>query len=401
MRTENINNLLKLLQILKNKENLGQEFTSQSIADETPYKASSIRKYLSSFLREFCFFSKENNSWLCSGITNLTDYEFLALMSQNKTNDSLTDLDKFVQHLFLKSKNAFLSSIQFYNNPSQLSRVELFTILIANSWELLLKAEIVQKEGLNSIYKNNSENTISCRNALNKLYSENNVVRKNIEVILDVRDQAVHLAINELQYDLCRIFQSTIFNYNRKYNELTGAPPLPPMNSGLLNLIVEGQSPSITLLKQRYGGNSTKIIEVFLNKLKTQSNELNSLEFAVPIEYKLCLTKSESDSDISFSTGNHGIEAIRVYQPVDATKSHPYKTYDAIKVINSRISPKEIGSGIFYKIIKKHKIKTRSEFFYLNEQTPRYSEKFIDWCTNNINNHANWLEQLKNDDNIN
>ncbi|WP_028389627.1 DUF3644 domain-containing protein [Legionella fairfieldensis] len=394
MRTENINNLLKLLHSLKNKEQFGQEFTAQSIADETPYKASSVRKYLSSFLREYCFFSKENNSWYCSGITNLTDYDFLALMSQNKINDSLTDIDKLVQNLFLKSKNAFLSSIQLYNNPNQLSRVELFTILIANSWELLLKAEIVQKEGLNSIYKKHNQDTISCRNALNKVYSENNNIRKNIEVILDIRDQAVHLALNELQHDLCRIFQSTIFNYNKKFNELTGATPLPPMNSGLLNLIVDGHSTSITLLKQRYGTSSTKIMEEFLNKLKIQSNELNSTDFAIPIEYKLCLTKTESDSDISFSTGSNGAKAIRIYQPIDPTRSHPYKTFEAIGVINSKIIPQKIGSGIFYKIIKKYQIKTKSEFFYLNESTSRYSEKFIDWCTKNINQHEHWLEQL-------
>jgi len=112
-------------------------------------------------------------------------------------------------------------AIQLYNNPSQSSRIELFTILIANSWELLLKAWIVQSNELNSIYKKNNTETISCRNALNKQYPENNKVRKNIEAILDIRDQAIHLTVNELQYDLCRLFQSSILNYNSKFNELT------------------------------------------------------------------------------------------------------------------------------------------------------------------------------------
>ncbi|OCH97129.1 hypothetical protein A8135_05740 [Legionella jamestowniensis] len=168
-------------------------------------------------------------------------------MSQNKSSDSLNDTEKFVHNLFQKSKNAFLTAIQLYNSPTQLSRIELFTILITNAWELLLKGEIVQSSNeLSAIYKNSSK-SISCRNALIKQYPENSNVRKNIEVILDIRDQAVHLAINELQYDLCRLFQSTIINYVKKYNELMGATPFSSMNSGLLNLIVDGNPVSTNL----------------------------------------------------------------------------------------------------------------------------------------------------------
>lgn len=396
MREENINNLLKFLQSLREKEKLGQGFTPQAIAKETKYQASTIRKYLSSFLRAYCIFNKENKLWYCSEITQLTDYDFLELMSQNKTNISLSDKDKFVQNLFQKSKNAFLAAIQLYNSPSQSSRVELFTILIANSWELLLKAWIVQNNELNSIYKKNSTETISCRDALKKQYSENNKVRKNIETILEIRDLAVHLTVNELQHDLCRLFQSTILNYNSKFNELTGASPIPSMNSGLLNLVVDGSTPSATLLKYKYGENSAKIIQSFLSRLNNQSKELNSPEFAISIDYKLCLTKKDSDSDITFTSGTDGVSAIRVYQPVDPVRSHPYKTSEAIDAINSKIHPRNLRSGTFYKIINKYQIRSKPEYYYLNESTSRYSDAFIEWCTKNINIHDEWLNNIKN-----
>lgn len=383
------------MNILKIKEDSQEGFNPESIAIGTNYVASTIKKYLSAFLREYCVYSSKDKLWYCSGITELTDYDFLALMSQNKGSDVLNDIEKFTHTLLLKSKNSFLIAIQLYNSPNQLSRVELFTILMANSWELLLKAEIVQKDGSRAIYKKKSDETISCRAALNKQYPESSNVRKNIEIILDIRDQAVHLAINEIQYDLCRLFQSTILNYIKKYNELTGATPLPKMNTGLLNLIVEGNSISTNIIKQKYGNDSASIIQTFLEKIKKQSNEINSPEFAISMEYKLCLTKNKGRSDITFHTAQDGgNKAIKIYETIDPTRSHPYKTFEAIDAINEQIKPQQIKSGTFYKILKKHKIKTKREYFYLNEKTPRYSNEFINWCVNNINNQTKWLDRL-------
>jgi len=86
-----------------------------------------------------------------------------------------------------------------------------------------------------------------------------------------------------------------------------------------------------------------------------------------------------------------------MYQPVDPARSHPYKTYATIDEINSGINKKniEIKSGTFYKIIKKYNIKNKQEYYYLSENTPRYSDSFIQWCTNNINKQKDWISNLK------
>lgn len=46
MREDNINNLLQFLQALRDKEKLGEGFTPQSIAKETKYQPSTIRKII-------------------------------------------------------------------------------------------------------------------------------------------------------------------------------------------------------------------------------------------------------------------------------------------------------------------------------------------------------------------
>ncbi len=46
-----------------------------------------------------------------------------------------------------KSISSMLSSIEIYNKPDFGYREETFSILAMNSWELLLKARILQLEG--------------------------------------------------------------------------------------------------------------------------------------------------------------------------------------------------------------------------------------------------------------
>lgn len=64
-------------------------------------------------------------------------------------------------HLLEKSVHAALSAIEIYNKPDFKYRVESFSILMVNAWELLLKARILQesKNNLKSIYVIDSNKT--------------------------------------------------------------------------------------------------------------------------------------------------------------------------------------------------------------------------------------------------
>lgn len=51
-----------------------------------------------------------------------------------------------------KSKEAFLMAIEVYNKPTIRYRLEGFSFFICNAWELMLKAHIINKYGLEAIY---------------------------------------------------------------------------------------------------------------------------------------------------------------------------------------------------------------------------------------------------------
>jgi len=96
------------------------------------------------------------------------------------------------EHLLENSIHAMLSAIEIYNKPDFKYRGQVFSILLVNSWELLLKAKILNdnNDQIESIYvtlpndsykKNRTGNflTIEIFSAIKKIESFLNNFRKS------------------------------------------------------------------------------------------------------------------------------------------------------------------------------------------------------------------------------
>jgi hypothetical protein len=130
-------------------------------------------------------------------------------------------------YLLEKSIHSALSAIEIYNKPDFKYREEAFVILITNSWELLLKSKILKDNNnvLNSLYqidpnkiltKKGKErkrlayktnrcgnySTIDLFKAIEKINRQNThnsverILKDNIEILVELRDNAIHF-INE------------------------------------------------------------------------------------------------------------------------------------------------------------------------------------------------------------
>ena len=114
-----------------------------------------------------------------------------------------------------KAQSAMISAVEVYNRPSFNYREETFAILALNAWELLLKAKILHdggnkprliwayaprnlKNGKSSkkLYPilNRTKNnlTISIFKCIKRLPSLNADVAKNIEALVEIRDNSTH-----------------------------------------------------------------------------------------------------------------------------------------------------------------------------------------------------------------
>lgn len=123
--------------------------------------------------------------------------------------------------LLEKSIEAYILALEIINQLSVKYRVETFTFLICNAWELLLKAKIIDiNKKCKTIYypkkRNQPRHSLALKDCLRKSFSnENDPVRRNIEFIEELRDSSVHLVISQVPKNVIGLFQACVLNYHK------------------------------------------------------------------------------------------------------------------------------------------------------------------------------------------
>jgi len=121
-----------------------------------------------------------------------------------------------------KSIEAYILSLETINRLSVKYRVENFTYLICNAWELLLKAKIIDgsknRQAIFYIQKTGgSASFLALRDCLKKVFrNENDPTRRNLECVAQLRDEAVHLVISQVPKSVLALFQSCVLNYHKR-----------------------------------------------------------------------------------------------------------------------------------------------------------------------------------------
>ncbi|WP_375602259.1 DUF3644 domain-containing protein [Enterobacter hormaechei] len=386
-------NQLKLLEALRRNEKNNNSFTPSDLANETGYSENSIRKYINEKLNGQYVHSTDGKSWKCKGILKLSNDDFISLMSQSLKAKSLTPDIKIYRSLLKRSLDAFILSLEIYNRPSLENRVEAFCILSVNAWELLLKAELIKSVGMHSVFNKNGY-SICISDAINKRLQQNDPVKKNLDVLIELRDGAIHLLLPELQPELSRLFQANVLNFQQRYLNETGMSPLAGQSVGMLSLVIDGPKSDLMTIKENYGEMTANVAKEFLTRFHNTIEEQNSNEFSISIDYKLTLTKSEKDSDLSLGIGSNGSNAIIIRETRDPDITHPYYQGTAIERINKLQKSIVITKYSFNAIIKKHNIQKskRSEMHFTIDDRHRYSEKFIQWVIKNLE-QTKWLDE--------
>lgn len=128
---------------------------------------------------------------------------------------------KMVQtNLVKNSISAYFSAIEIHNKPNISYRYETVSLLIMNSWELILKAYVRKYIKNKSIYENNGH-TIRFDKALGYVKDDINskkknsftAVAKNLEQIEKFRNQITHYYCEELEPFIFMLISKAALNY--------------------------------------------------------------------------------------------------------------------------------------------------------------------------------------------
>ena len=215
-----------------------------------------------------------------------------------------------------------LAAVEIYNKPNFAYREESYAILAINSWELLLKARILQlsnnrmsailkyqrrqlTDGAMSVklyrVKNRSGTHLSIGlfGAIDLLQNEygdkiDSAIRENLELICEVRDNAVHF-MNK-GFDISKIVQELGTACLRNYLLLIRrwfAIDMSSYNFFLMPLAFVQEEMQVEIVN--LNADERKLI-AFLHSRTSASSEVNEDGFNVALHLDITFSRSKSDS---------------------------------------------------------------------------------------------------------
>jgi hypothetical protein len=225
-------------------------------------------------------------------------------------------------------------------------------------------------------------------------------VRRNVEQVADLRDQAVHLLIPEVEAVYAGVFQAGVLNYVDQFEtwfKRKAAYTTPP----LLSLVWDLKDLEPKVIQKRHGRDALKFLLEQKGLVEAVDQKLGDRRFSISIEYKLVLTKKPKDADITLGAGPGGAIAGQIIEvPKDVSVTHPHKTKPVVQEIQKRL-----GAGIKFTTndlqavihIEKIKKADSSPLHYLIKHTGThcYSDGFVDFVVQKISDNENYLEATR------
>ena len=314
-------------------------------------------------------------------------------------------LRKLSKQLIEKSENAFLLALEIYNKPTVDYRLESFCILFINSWELLLKAYLIEEvKNTKVIFVKGTkqQETITFTEALGRAITDiKNPIRINLEDINKLRNTSSHLIIPEYEIIYTGLFQQGVLNYVQILS--TWFDRSIDITPRLLTLAFEYQPTSITklTLKDKYN-------KVVLSAFETKQKEImetlkeNPSMYSIPINSTLALVKNPNKADIVLSTGKTGKEFGIVEVAKDHDKTHPYlrgkdkrprvgTLLYQLNHLGIEINGYDITCINFSENINEI---TRPDFIYKSKvakSSAQYSQAYVDFIVKKITNNSNFI----------
>lgn len=282
-----------------------------------------------------------------------TSYRINSTLSINKyTSDNSClrsinrggfSLKKVSRVLLQKSQEAFLLALEIYNKPTITYRIEGFSFFIINAWELLLKARLIETSGNEKViyYKKSrgqERRSLSIEDCLKRVFPEDNPVKKNLDSITKIRNAATHFLVEELEVIYTGLFQSAVLNYVTYLAQWFSLSITDRCSPAMLSLFTDVKDIDSVKLKKKYDPYILEFIQSEQERLtKTRTTE-NSIEYSIPIDYKLALVKSPGKADIVLSKGLDGDKmGIIIEVPKDVNETHPLIQKGVVEEVKKRL----------------------------------------------------------------
>ena len=308
-----------------------------------------------------------------------------------------------------KSIEAFIMGLEIYNKPTIKYRIEGFSFFICNAWELMLKAEMLNRN--QSIYfKDNPDRTLSLEGVIKKIYSDDSTrIRLNLERIIELRNISTHYITEDYELKYAPLFQACVLNYVNELQRFHSRDVTKAISQNFLTITATYEPLSNEQIRLKY---PAEIAEKFIqqaNAIDVLVTEYNSDKFAIGIKQNLYITKKKSEADFIVSIANQSPSQVAILKDLkDPSETHKYSYANIISVVNDRLNKKNIKlnykSGfnqyVLTLVIDFYSIKSDEKYSYCHKTAKSehytYSQKFVDFIISEIEKDPqHFVESLK------
>lgn len=317
--------------------------------------------------------------------------------------------ERSVRQLLEHSKRSYISAIDTYNRIGSVCRVEGFCFYMTNAWELLLKARMIQLTGnVKFIYtkkmRGDRLETKPIDDCIKYVFQDKlNPVRKNIEWISELRNQAVHYMISELECVYISYFQACAINYSSCIKDWFDVDINKEYDFPILSLFTLATDKIIDVVKLK--GKYDKQIIDFVIQMQDQDRAIREsnidntrAQMYVPVEYKAAIVRNPKDADILLGSGDGVNGLLTVAVPKDVEKTHPHLFSDVKRILSEKFGNEVFPSGTFQTYDAKCIVMVNhflDDNRYAHKQNKpvvwRYTDLFIDYVVDKIQKDGRYL----------
>lgn len=318
-------------------------------------------------------------------------------------------MEEIKQKLVDKSIEAFIMGLEIYNKPTIKYRIEGFSFFICNAWELMLKAELLNRNE-DIYYSDKSGRTLSLEPTIKKIYSDKNTrVRLNLEKIIELRNISTHFITEDYEAKYAPLFQACVLNFVNEIKRFHNIDISNYISQNFLTITANYEPLSNEQIRLKY---PPEIAERFIqqsNQIDVLTQEYDSDKFAIPIKQNLYITKKKDETDFVIAMASESPNKVAIVKELkDPANTHKYAFNNVIAVVNNRLSKSNIKLGykngfnsyVLNLFIEFYDIKSDNKYSYKhslgNSTSYTYSERLIDFIINEIKkNPDGFVESLK------
>ena len=294
------------------------------------------------------------------------------------------------------SQAALVAAIEIYNKPSFHYRDECTTILLLNSWELLLKA-LLSKNKKSVFYtkkRNQPYRTLTWQDAMSKgadyFPSEvpHHPIRKNLDLLSIYRDNAVHFYnASDFGVVLYALAQTSIMNLRDLLHHSFGVDIEDTVNWRLLPIGIRPPIDAVSYITGSSSAKKTGAVRQFLSELARSTEEIiesngDTGRLLTIFDVKLESIKKIGDADVVVAIDNSAAQSgpLAIVRTQDPNKTHPLRQTDVVQRIGE-LHGTRFTSYVFQAIVWRHRLKENPQYCWISSEGVliRYSFDIINW----------------------